>query len=449
MLAQPKRYALIGAGPTGLAAAQKMLEKGVEFVGFESSDGVGGLWDIKNPRSTVYESAHLISSRTTTEFANFPMSRVRADYPSHRELKEYFDAFADAFDLRDHFCFNTTVERVTPNEEKWDVSYNDEDGEHTDTFDGVILASGTLAHPSVPKLNGDFNGELLHTADYKHPRIFEGKRVLLIGAGNSGCDIAVDAVHYAESVDMSVRRGYYFVPKYMFGKPTDTLTQGKPLPRPLKQAMDSRLLKMFTGKPERFGFPKPRYRIYESHPVVNTLILHHAGQGDVTIRPDVTRFEGRTAHFTDGSRADYDLVMLATGYVLDYPYIEKQHLNWIGACPKLYLNMFTPSFNGIYVLGMIEASGIGWEGRAEQAELLASYLAGVNAQDGTAELVRDRAAAPWPDLTGGYRYLGLDRMSYYVDRYTYRSTVTALSAELAAHAQDTSAPATHQKVARS
>ncbi|WP_280116257.1 flavin-containing monooxygenase [Leucobacter coleopterorum] len=232
MTAQPKRYALIGAGPTGLAAAQKMLAKGVIFVGFESSDGVGGLWDISNSRSTVYESAHLISSRTTTEFANFPMSKVRADYPSHRELKQYFDDFADAFDLREHFRFNTTVNAVTPEGNRWQVKYQDEHGEHTDTFDGVILASGTLAHPNRPKLKGTFDGELLHTADYKHPRVFDGKRVLLIGAGNSGCDIAVDAVHYAKSVDMSVRRGYYFVPKYMFGKPTDTLTQGKPLPVP-------------------------------------------------------------------------------------------------------------------------------------------------------------------------------------------------------------------------
>ncbi|WP_280116258.1 hypothetical protein [Leucobacter coleopterorum] len=200
------------------------------------------------------------------------------------------------------------------------------------------------------------------------------------------------------------------------------------------------MLKAFTGKPERFGFPKPKYRIYESHPVVNTLILHHAGQGDVKIRPDITRVEGHTAHFADGSRADYDLVMLATGYVLDYPYIDKTHLNWIGASPKLYLNMFNPSFNGIYVLGMIEASGIGWEGRAEQAELLASYLAGIDAQDGTAELIRDRAAAPWPDLTGGYRYLGLDRMSYYVDKHTYRTTVKTLTAELTKKRAEASAP---------
>ena len=117
--------------------------------------------------------------------------------------------------------------------------------------------------------------------------------MLIIGAGNSGCDIAVDAVHHAASVDMSVRRGYYFVPRYLFGRPSDTLNQGKPLPARIKQFVDKRVLQAFTGDPVRFGFPKPDYKLYESHPIVNTLILNHLGQGDLAVRPDVDRFDGR------------------------------------------------------------------------------------------------------------------------------------------------------------
>ena len=152
--------------------------------------------------------------------------------------------------------------------------------------------------------------------------------MLIIGAGNSGCDIAVDAVHHAASVDMSVRRGYYFVPRYLFGKPSDTLNQGKPLPARIKQFVDTRVLQAFTGDPVRFGFPKPDYKLYESHPIVNTLILNHLGQGDLRIRADIDRFDGSTVHFRDGSSGEYDMVLLATGYTLDYPFVAREDLNW-------------------------------------------------------------------------------------------------------------------------
>ena len=89
-----QRYAVIGAGPSGLSAARALQKAGIAFDGYEASRGVGGLWDIENPRSTMYESAHLISSRTTTEFTEFPMETA-ADYPSHRTLIRYFRDFAD------------------------------------------------------------------------------------------------------------------------------------------------------------------------------------------------------------------------------------------------------------------------------------------------------------------------------------------------------------------
>jgi cation diffusion facilitator CzcD-associated flavoprotein CzcO len=421
---KPKRIAVIGAGPSGLAAARALDRAGIEVVGFEAARDVGGLWDIENPRSTMYESAHLISSRTTTEFAELPM-RSTADYPGHRELKRYFGEYADTFGLRERFRFGTKVRRVQRDAEGWSV-----DGERVD---GVVLANGTLAEPSIPSFPGHFDGELLHSSAYKSATIFAGKRVLIVGAGNSGCDIAVDAVHHAASVDLSVRRGYYFVPRYLFGKPSDTLNQGRPLPARLKQAIDSRVLKVFTGDPVRFGFPKPDYRIYESHPIVNTLVLGHLGQGDLHIVPGPERFDGNTVHFTDGSSRDYDLIVLATGYTLDYPMVDRAELNWSGLAPGLYLNIFPPAFDGLFVMGMIEASGIGWQGRYEQAELIAAYLA---ADDATRARFRRRAAGPAPDLTGGYKYLELERMSYYVNKDAYRRAVRKATASLTRKAHE-------------
>ncbi|MBO9626896.1 MAG: NAD(P)/FAD-dependent oxidoreductase [Microbacterium sp.] len=423
-------YAVIGAGPSGLAAARALSRRGIPVDGYEASHGVGGLWDITNPRSTMYESAHLISSRTTTEFAEFPM-RSEVDYPGHRVLREYFREYADAFGLTELFRFGTTVTRLEPRDDGWDLTSEGPEGTETRWYRGVVLANGTLAEPNVPVFPGRFSGEIMHTSAYSSASQLAGRRVLLIGAGNSGCDIAVDAVHHAESVDMSVRRGYYFVPRYLFGKPSDTLNQGRPLPARLKQAVDSRVLKAFTGDPVRFGFPKPDYRIYESHPIVNTLILNHLGQGDLRIRADVERFDGSTVHFRDGSADDYDLVLLATGYVLDYPFVDRAHLHWRGASPRLFLNMFPASFNGLYVMGMIEASGIGWQGRYEQADLLAAYLDAEEHAPDRAARFRDRVTGEaWPDLTGGYRYLGLDRMSYYVNKDAYRSAVGREKREL-------------------
>lgn len=427
------RYAIIGAGPSGLSAARALQKAGVEFDGYEASRGVGGLWDIENPRSTMYESAHLISSRTTTEFAEFPMDTT-ADYPGHRTLVRYFRDYADRFGLTERFRFET---RVTALERAdgggWMLHADTPDGPAAQRYDGVILANGTLAEPNIPPFRGEFTGELLHTSAYKTASQLTGKRVLIIGAGNSGCDIAVDAVHHAASVDMSVRRGYYFVPRYLFGKPSDTLNQGRPLPARLKQMVDTRVLRAFTGDPVRFGFPRPDYRLYESHPIVNTLILNHLGQGDLAIRADVDRFDGRAVHFRDGSRGEYDTVLLATGYTLDYPFVPREDLNWTGWSPKLFLNIFPPSFNGLFVMGMIEASGIGWQGRYEQAELIAEYLSALARHPDRAAAFRRRATdEPWPDLTGGYRYLGLERMSYYVNKDAYRRVVKAAAAQLRA-----------------
>ena len=411
-----------------------LARQGLDFVGFEQHTDVGGLWDIGNPASTVYESAHLISSKTTTQFHEFPMPESAPDYPGHRHLRDYFRAYADRFSLREHIRFGATVTAAVQSGDGWDVSWTGPEGAGSGRFSAVMVASGTLHKPSIPTFKGTFAGEIRHSAHYKNATGLAGKRVLIVGAGNSGCDIAVDAVHHADSVDLSVRRGYYFVPKYVFGRPTDTLNQGRPLPRPVKQFLDKRLLRMFTGNPHRFGFPDPDYRIYESHPVVNSLVLHHLGHGDLQIRADIDRLDGHTVHFRDGSSGEYDLILLSTGYVLDYPFLDPALLGWEGPSPSLYLNIFSRQAANLLVIGMVEASGLGWEGRYRQAELAAAYLAAQRDDPAAAAGFRQRIAGPSPDVTGGYRYLGLDRMSYYVNKDAYR-------AELAAHLEDLAATA--------
>jgi cation diffusion facilitator CzcD-associated flavoprotein CzcO len=432
MIPTRETMALIGAGPSGLAGARNLQKQGLAFQGFEAYSDVGGLWNIHNPRSTVYASAHLISSKRMTEFTEFPMADAVADYPSHRELLDYFRAFAQAFDLTRHYRFNTRVLKVEPvsaaPDTLWRLTTQTGDAApEAAEYKGVVIANGTLAEPNMPSFQGHFSGELWHTARYKNAQQFSGKRVLIVGAGNSGCDIAVDAVHHAQSVDISVRRGYYFVPKYVFGRPADTVGGRFTLPPWLKQRVDSTILKWFTGDPVRFGFPQPAYKMYESHPVVNSLILHHIGHGDVGVRADIERLDGHTVRFKDGTAKDYDLIVTATGYKLHYPFLDHELLNWQGMAPRLYLNIFAPQFDRLAVLGMVEASGLGWQGRYEQADLVARYLKALDTGAPQAAALKAAKLGPPPDLTGGYRYLQLERMAYYVNKDSYRKAVRTAS----------------------
>jgi len=417
-------YALIGAGPMGLATAKVLLEQGIPFQVFEQHSDVGGLWDISAKQSTMYESAHLISSKRMTEFKDFPMSEEAAEYPSHQQVLEYFHSFAEHFSIRKHFRFGAQVTSVEPlgeDGEGWRITWQDNQGEQSDVYRGVMIANGTLSEPNMPEFPGQWDGEIIHASAYREPEFFHGKRVLIVGAGNSGCDIAVDAIHHGVSCDISMRRGYYFVPKYVFGKPADTMGGAIKLPMFLKRKIDGLILKWFVGSPEKYGFPKPDYKLYESHPIVNSLLLFHAGHGDIKVRPDIEKLDGKTVHFHDGSTVDYDLILAATGYKLHYPFIDKKHLNWVGDAPHLYLNCMHPQRDDLFMMGMIEALGLGWHGRHEQAEMVAAYIKAKDSPGG--RIVRKQKQAGYQRATGSMSYIDLPRMAYYVDKSTYLKSV--------------------------
>jgi len=419
-------YAIIGAGPMGLCTARQLLKHGIDFVGFELHADVGGLWDIDNPHSTLYESAHLISSKGTTQFTEFPMRADVAPYPHHSEMRRYFRDYANQFGLYPHYQFNTRVVEVQRLEKGWKL-ISEHAGVRRDwLFDGVLIANWTLHTPNLPRLPGRFTGELLHSSDYRSADLFAGKRVLVVGCGNSACDIAVDAVHRATSVDLSTRRGYYFLPKFILGRPTDTFGGAIKLPRPLKQRLDGLLVRALVGKPSQYGLPDPDYRLYESHPVMNSLVLHHLGHGDIKARRDIARIEGKRVTFSDGEQAEYDLILQGTGYTLDYPFIDRAHLNWPAraGAPQLYLNVFHPEYDDLFMMGMVEASGLGWQGRDEQAELVALYIRSLQSGSRAARQLQARKQErAGMRLDGGYQYLELERMAYYVHKDSYRQAI--------------------------
>jgi hypothetical protein len=154
---------------------------------------------------------------------------------------------------------------------------------------------------------------------------------------------------------------------------------------------------------------------------VNSLILHHLGHGDIRMKADIDCLDGNQVKFKDASAEDYDLILLATGYKLHYPFIDRKHLNWKGAAPHLYLNCFHPQYNNLFLMGMVEAAGLGWEGRYEQAELVARFIAAQGSRQ--ADKFERIKSEPFPSMSGGAKYIELDRMAYYVNKATYRSTV--------------------------
>jgi cation diffusion facilitator CzcD-associated flavoprotein CzcO len=411
-------YLVIGAGPAGLAAVRSLKDAGLAVQAVEQNADVGGQWLYGAAPSAVYASTHLISSKRTTAFADFPMPEDWPAYPNHSQVLDYLRAYARHFDLYPHIRFNTGLRALTRQGTGWHAAFSD--GSSAD-YAGVIIANGHLSDPLIPATAGAFDGPVMHAKDYKTADIFEGKRVLVVGMGNTGCDIVVDAVHRAKQVLWSVRGGNHFVPKFLAGKPADEGNH-KPrrfiIPKWLRARLHEPVLRFVVGPPERFGLPKPAHRLYDRTPIVNSLVLQHLGQGDVKLRPPIRAFNGRSVAFADGRSDDVDLVLLATGYRITFPFLDDlSPLDWQDAtgAPKLFMNIFPREDNGLFVAGLLEGAGVGWEGRALQARVIAAYLGARAARPESAAALRQdivgwfQRPAP-PD--GGAHGLFVDFLTY-------------------------------------
>jgi hypothetical protein len=314
------RWLIVGAGPSGLAAARALRKLSVPFDVVERHSDVGGLWDLENAGTAMYESAHFISSKTQSAFDGFPMPASYPDYPSQQLILEYIRAFADEFELRPHIQFGTLVTRATPTDDMWEVEF---ESSARRAYRGVMVAVGHNWDPLVPSYPGRFSGEAYHSVRYRSPRELDGKRVLIVGGGNSACDIACDAATRASRTLISLRRGYHFLPKHVFGKPTDVFFRSGPRLSPLvAQPLLTGLLRLLVGDLRRFGLPEPDHRVLESHPIMNTQILHFLAHGDVAAKPDIVRLDGRRVHFADGSTEELDLILWATGYRPTIPFLS-------------------------------------------------------------------------------------------------------------------------------
>jgi amino acid transporter len=413
-------YCIIGAGPSGLIMARAFIKEGIPFDCFERYRDVGGLWDPDNPGTPIYESAHFISSKWTSYFYGFPMPDHYPDYPSYRQILDYIRSFARAFGLYEHITFNTSVVSAVPVDGKWRVTLSNGEAR---LYAGVVACPGVTWHASMPNIPGaeTFEGEIRHSVSYMKPEEFKGKRVLVVGAGNSGVDIACDAAKFGDKAFFSVRRGYRFVPKHLFGIPTDVLMSGKVLP-PKGVAISTdvgKMLDTLNGDLTRLGLPKPDHDALSSHPIMNTQILHYLGHGDLIAKPDIKELRGNVVVFADGSEEHIDLVMLATGYEYKMPFFDASMFEWKSGRPQLYMNVVHRSQRGLYVLGFTEFADAAYRRFDEMAQLI---VADIHATEtGVARDWLDvQRNNHFPDLRGGKVYIDSPRHANYVHTDTYK-----------------------------
>ncbi|MEJ1968681.1 MAG: amino acid permease [Rhizomicrobium sp.] len=417
------RYCIVGAGPCGLLAARAFRLAGIPYDQFERHSDVGGIWDIDNPGSSMYESAHFISSKYTSNFFGLPMPDDYPDYPSYRQLHAYIRAFAEKFGLRGAITFNTEVRHAEPLGEDakdgWRVTLSN--GE-TRIYRGIVSANGVTWHASLPDYPGldRFKGQVMHTVSYRSADILRGKRVLIVGAGNSGVDIACDAARTADAAFISVRRGYRFVPKHIFGIPTDVFLSGVHPPKGVVIPDDpSKMLDAVVGDLTRYGLPAPDHKALESHPIMNTQILHYLAHGDLKAKRDVKTFTETGAVFADGSEESFDLVLFATGYNYRIPYLDEQLFTWKQGHPELYLNIFHRRLHGLAIVGFVEFASAGYQRFDEMAQMAAMDAWIEQSGQGAAEWERLKREDR-PNLRGTKNYVDSPRHANYVDVAIYR-----------------------------
>ncbi len=466
-LSTESKFCILGAGSSGLAAAKNFCAAGIPFDCLEREDDIGGNWYFGSAASRVYESTHLVSSKRLTEYGDFPMPAEWAAYPSHRQTLEYLRAYARRFGLYEDIQFGTGVEWVEPVdhdgsgdgrvarpeysngaiEQHRTLPRPAEDlracrpkgwrvrlvGGEERIYRGVVIANGHNWDPRWPEYAGEFLGEVMHSAEYKTADALCRKRVLVVGGGNSGCELACEAAVHAASALLSTRRAYHVLPKFFRGKPIDECNElllWLRLPLWARRVAGTAVNHLVLGPAWRTGVPKADHKLFESHPILNSQLHHHVGHGRLQLRGDVKELAGNRVRFVDGRQDEVDLIIYATGYRVSFPFVDAAHLNWQDGAPRLFMNVFHPERDDLFCIGLIQPDS-GQFGLVDcQAQLVARYVQALSGKPRKAAWFRRLKAEKAPDLSGGVRYLRSPRHALEVEHFSYRRRLQRLSKRL-------------------
>jgi cation diffusion facilitator CzcD-associated flavoprotein CzcO len=392
---------VIGAGVSGLTACKALSDFGVPARCFEASDEVGGNWYFQNPNgvSSAYRSLHIDISKPSISFRDFPMPDRYPDYPHHSHIFEWLRDYADAFDLRRFIRFNARVTRAERGARGgWQITL--EDGAQ-ESFDALLVCNGHHWDPRYPDFPGSFEGPEIHSHNYIDPSTpldMYGKRVLVVGIGNSAVDIVSELARktVADVVYLSTRSGAYVVPKYIFGKPADQIVKTNPrIPVTLQRRVARVLPRIFSGRMEDFGLPTPNHNFLDAHPTVSSELLGRLGAGDAVAKGDVQELLGDRVRFADGSVEVIDAIIYATGYNVSFPFFEADFLSAPENVLPLYKRMLKPGIDDLAFIGLGQPIPTIFPFAELQSKIAARWLSGDWAPplqaEMEAEIIRDEA----------------------------------------------------------
>jgi dimethylaniline monooxygenase (N-oxide forming) len=391
-----KRIAVIGAGAGGTCAAKYMLQAGFDATVFEAGSYIGGLWVYENDngRAQAYRHLCIISSRRYTHFTDFEFDDQTPRFPTHWDMHRYLDGYAEHFGVKQRVRFRTPVTAVRPlftpgvEQPRWQVTTKDGD----ETFDAVVVATGHLNEPSnVPEYARKFGGEYLHSSAYRVPDPYAGKRVCVVGMGNSGVDIASAVCAVADRTVIVSRSGAIIQPKVIFGIPFSDIAIGlrrRWIPARLRAKMVELLIYTAHGDTRKLGIQRPDRA---THPTLSENLVMNIEYNRITVKPGITDIDGKTITFADGTKEEFDVLVGATGYKVHLPFIGPDVLPVKGNHVDLYKRIFAPTWPGLCFVGMLNPRGTLNRIFEEQSALLIRYLRGEVTLPSRAEMETDIA----------------------------------------------------------
>jgi hypothetical protein len=338
-----EKVLVIGAGPVGLGVARALKSHGIAYDQVDSADAVGGNW-----YHGVYQTVHIVSSRRTTQFPEFPMPANYPEFPSRQQILDYLNAYSRQFGLLEHIEFRKTVTNVAPlGEGTWQATFGNDEQRN---YRGVIVCHGHHWDRRWPNYPGELTAQYIHSKDYKTPDQLRGRRVLVIGGGSSACDIVSEAARVGASAHLSLRRGYWFLPKALFGRPIVDLARHF-MPVWAQRAILRLALKVAVGDYRKYGLPTPDHRLFERHPSISTELFYYLKHGKIIVHPDIRRFDGNFVEFTDGTREAFDLVVAATGFHLSFPFLAPDLVTVKEQTVEVYGQMIAAGHRHLYIVG--------------------------------------------------------------------------------------------------
>lgn len=373
---------------------KECLAEGIEADVFEGRPEIGGQWayqagpDEKGElQSSMYDGVILNSCRDTTSFSDFPIDPARhGDYFTHREMHRYILDYAEHFDLNKHISLSTKVLSCTQTKDgRWSVATRKADAEPPETrsYDVLISATGINSLPIIPDFRGRnvFQGEFFHSHYYRTPGRYEGKRVVIIGAGSAAVDIASELAPGCKSVHFVTRRGTWVLPRYVLGKPLeawDSRASQTWLPPPLAEWLNTKLLNLVQGKHPKVL--QPAHGMMQQNSTIRSEFIERVRTGTVKVhRANVENFTETAVVLTNGETLEADAVISATGYKRERPYLPADVLSNEDT-PEfeadLYKLVVPARHENLYFVGYIEQPGPSPPAMEAQARFAVGAIAG-------------------------------------------------------------------------